>query len=130
MPRRSRDDQVLVIAHNPETLDGLQAYLRSVGIVSRSSRSIGRAGEHLDATVGAVVVFPDDDEFEEVVASVGRIRRARPRVLVIVVTREPQRFQTRFEGGERTAPPLVLPKASFGWAILDAIRARRAGSTA
>jgi hypothetical protein len=121
----TRDDQVLVIAHSPETLDGLQAYLRSVGITSHGSRSILRAAEHLEATVGALVLFPDDDDFEQVIGSIRRIQRGRPSVLIILVTREPQRFQSRFEATDRSTPPLVLPRASFGWSILDAIRARR-----
>jgi hypothetical protein len=120
------DHQVLVVARSNETIDGLQAYLRSVGIPSHSARSIQRAAEHLDPAVSSVIAFTDDDGLDEVVASITKLRRSRPNVLLILITREPQRLQAAVGVPGRSPPPLVLPKASFGWSILDAIRSRGA----
>ena len=49
--------------------------------------------------------------------------RARPRFLALLVTREPRRYRAVIEADARSVTPLVLPKPSFGWDILDAIRA-------
>jgi hypothetical protein len=72
----------------------------------------------------AAVLFPDDFSDEEVVTLVKRLRRTRPRLLSLIVTREPQRFHDVAKPDGRSLPPIMLPKPSFGWDILDAIRAQ------
>jgi hypothetical protein len=71
----------------------------------------------------AAVIFPDDFADEDVVALMRRLRRTRPRLFSLIVTREPHRFVDVVKPDGRSLPPLMLPKPSFGWDILDAIRA-------
>ena len=71
----------------------------------------------------AAIIFPDDFEDEAVRALIRQLRRARPRLLSVIVTRAPQRFLDIAKPDGRSLPPIMLPKPSFGWDILDAIRA-------
>jgi hypothetical protein len=58
-----------------------------------------------------------------VLTIVRELRRARPRLLSLIVTREPQRFLDVMQDDGRSCPPVMLPRPSFGWDILDAVRA-------
>jgi hypothetical protein len=78
----------------------------------------------------AAVLFPDDFEYEEVIALVRQLRRARPRLFLLIVTRHPQHFHDVVKPDGRSLPPVILPKPSFGWDILDAIRAQSDGEEA
>ena len=71
----------------------------------------------------AAVIFPDDFEDREMLKLVRLLRRTRPRLLSLIVTREPQRFRDVVQADGRSLPPIILAKPSFGWEILDAIRA-------
>jgi hypothetical protein len=113
---------VTVVSANAETLDGLQAYLDEAGVRSRGLRALVGAAVATAATT-AVVLFPDDFAPDDVDALLDRLRRARPGVLVVLVTREAQRFDAATRADGRSTPPLVLPRPSFGWVILDAVRA-------
>ena len=73
----------------------------------------------------AVVVFPDDFEGPHALAFIRSLRQARPRLLIIVVTREPNRLAPVLGEDERSLAPVVLPRPSFGWSIVDVIRAHR-----
>jgi hypothetical protein len=42
--------------------------------------------------------------------------------LVVVVTREPQRFEEAFNRAGGAPAPVIVPKPAWGWIILDAIR--------
>jgi len=117
---------VAVVADNPETLDGLHAYLSGAGVSSRAMRALGDAGA-MARELAAVVIFPDELDAAEVVAHVARLRATRPRLLVLLVTGMPQRFAAALEPDGRSIPPIVLPKPAFGWSILDAIRAHAHG---
>lgn len=113
--------RIVVACTNPETIDGLQAYLVGVGMSSRAVRSLEAV---LDAPEpgSAVVVFPDAFGIESVVRWALAIREKWPELLLLLVTREPQRFSTALLK-ERGLPSLVvLPKPVFGWTIVDVIR--------
>ncbi|MGH7327287.1 MAG: hypothetical protein ACREJX_02945, partial [Polyangiaceae bacterium] len=71
----------------------------------------------------AAVLFPDDFEVDAAVALVRELRRTRPKLLALIVTREPHRFRDVVRGDGRSLRPILLPRPSFGWEILDAIRA-------
>jgi hypothetical protein len=113
---------VTVIADNPETIDGLQEYLRGAGVSSHGARALREVRVVPPATT-AVVLFPDELGTEEVVESIGVLRAARPLLLLLIITGAPQRFRAALGPDGCSLPPIVLPKPAFGWTILDAIRA-------
>jgi hypothetical protein len=129
MPRPSKNGEglpayVTIVSRNPETLDGLQQYLGRAGIPSRTTAALRKldlvAPEH--ATVS--VIFPDDFSEEAVLATVAELRRKRPRLLTLLITRAPKRLRSSLGNGDDRLPmPIIMPKPLFGWQILDAIRA-------
>ncbi len=114
---------VSIVSANPETLDGLHAYLCGAGVPSRCTRALQDVALVVPLSAKAAVIFPDDFEHDQVLLLVRELRRARPRLLALIVTREPQRFREVVQADGRSLPPILLPKPSFGWDILDAIRA-------
>jgi hypothetical protein len=117
---------VAVVADNPETLDGLHGYLSGAGVSSHATRVLGRSAS-FPADLSAIVIFPDELDAADVVARVAELRRARPRLLVVLVTSAPQRFFVAVQPDGRSLLPIVLPKPAFGWSILDAVRAHARG---
>ena len=121
--RESAPAHVTIVSRNPETTDGLQQYLDRVGILSRSTRAVHDlsliAAEHTTTAV----IFPDDFDEEAVLALVAELRRKRPHIRALLVTQAPNRFLSALSADDDRLPmPTVMPKPSFGWAILDAIR--------
>jgi hypothetical protein len=123
--RRSlaKRNHVTVIADNPQTREGLNAYLSAAGVASSTSRRL-QAVSLVPRAATAVVVFPDDFQLDAVERALVSLRRARPNLLIVVVTGAPQRLGTALDPDGRSVAPLVLPKPAFGWTILDAIRER------
>ncbi|MGZ3472987.1 MAG: hypothetical protein ACXWUG_00860 [Polyangiales bacterium] len=119
---RNKPLQVTVVSNNAETLRSLQVYFDESGVPTHGTRAIADLPTITPATT-AVVLFPDDFEGEDVASKIVALRRARPRLLMLVVTRQPHAFEHALAPDGRSRPPLVLPKPSFGWSILDAIRA-------
>jgi len=112
-----------IVSANPETLDGLQTYLGDAGVPSHCTRAIRDIERVAPPCATATIIFPDDFEHEDILALVRALRRRRPHILSLIVTREPQRFFEATKPDGRSVPPTLLPKPSFGWDILDAIRA-------
>ena len=113
---------VTIMAANPTTMEGLHEYLSRAGITSHATRAL------LDASMvppaaSVVVIFPDEFGVDDVVTSMLRFRVGRPRLLIVVVTSTPQRFQSALAAQGDSLLPVVLPKPAFSWIILDAIRA-------
>ena len=122
--RKSRTSiYVSILSANPETLDGLQSYLDGVGVQSHCTRALSDIDMVAPQCATAAVIFPDDFQDDRVLALVRRLRHTRPHLLALLVTREPQRFHAVAEADDDSMPAIVLPKPSFGWDILDAIRA-------
>jgi hypothetical protein len=123
MPTRARPNSphVTIVSDNPETLRGLLAYFDGAGVSTHGTRSLGDL-DGVPATTTAVVLFPDDFAAPLVLTAIAHFRRTRPRVLLLLVTREPQALDGALAPDGRSLPPLVLPKPAFGWTILDAIR--------
>jgi hypothetical protein len=130
MPRATKNQAappayVTIVSRNPETLDGLSQYLGRAGVVSRTTAALRNldavAPEHATVTV----IFPDDFSEEAVLATLTKLRRKRPRLLTLLVTRAPRRLQSSLcnDDGVELPMPIILPKPLFGWQILDAIRA-------
>ena len=119
---------VSIVSNNPDTIDGLQLYFKGAGIPSHCTRTITDIEMVAPSVVTATVLFPDDFATEKVLALIRDLRRSRPRVFALLITCEPQRYRAVVEANGLSLPPLVLPKPSFGWDILDAIRAHAGGS--
>ena len=114
---------VIVVADNPETIDGLHQYLSQAGVASRSSRALPTASM-LKPKADALVLFPDEFEDDDVVAKLTELRAAHPRLPILLVTGYAQRFGRALKPDGRSLPPIVLPKPAFGWTIVDAVRAQ------
>lgn len=124
LPRKPRPPQVYVtiVSNNPETLDALQTYLSHVGVPAHSTRAVHDFTMVAPECATAAVIFPDDFDEAVVLQLVAALRRKRPHILVVLVTRAPHRFSSVLSGDARSPNPILLPKPSFGWDILDAIR--------
>ncbi|WP_394846849.1 hypothetical protein LZC95_05210 [Pendulispora brunnea] len=128
MPSRPENPalHVTIVSDNPETRDGLERYLRAAGIEVRSTAQLADASKLVPVRVAALVLFPDDFATDAVLASLAELRSRRPRMLPVLVTREPKPFQALpFLAGR--AAPLIVPKPAWGSTILDAIRAHLDG---
>lgn len=114
---------VTIVSSNRETLGALEAYLRGAGVITTGTRAIERLVEMTPASAAAVILFPDEYPGATVTKALVALQRARPRVLAVVVTNEPSRFEhvTPVSGD---GAPLVIPKPAWAWTILDAVRAR------
>jgi hypothetical protein len=114
---------VTIISQNRETLDILGTYFRGAGIDNRATRRLEDAVALTPATAAAVVLFPDDFDAALVFATLAELVEARPGALAVLITKDRRQFE-----GLPVRPgrhrPLLLPKAVWGWAILDEIRAR------
>ncbi len=118
----SRDGiRVAIVSANQETLDDLEGYLQGVGLATSSGRQLGNI-DKLAPSVLVLVMFPDDFLRQKVVATVTATIDHRPRVLPVLVTNEPRRYEELLDK-ERI---LVLPRPIWAWTIHDAIRAHLA----
>lgn len=122
--RRAASLHVTIVSTNPETLDGLETYLRRAGLTTSGTRSVEGLADRSSPLSSVVVVFPDDFRPDAVVAALLALRTQRPKTLPVLVTKEPRRFETLPMRGAGGLEPLVIPKPVWGWTILDAIRAR------
>lgn len=109
-----------VVSTNPETLDGLQGYLRGAGVVAHCTRCLADCAKFASKGTRAVVLFPDDYRWEKVVATLADLAGLRPPGLPVLVTAHPQRFAKLTEAKD----VIIMPRPVWGWTILDAIRAQ------
>jgi hypothetical protein len=135
MPAKKKADArpayVTIVSRNPETLDGLQQYLGRAGIASRTTRAFTDLTEVAPNHATATVIFPDDFDEEAVLARVSVLRRKRPGLLILLITRAPNRIRSALVDDDPGLPmPTVLAKPLFGWLILDAIRGQSANEHA
>lgn len=119
--RSSKGACVKVVADSAETLDGLHAYLGRLGLSCSGTRDLSGV-ERWAAEVTAAVLFPDDFEVAEVVEAISALQRARPRLLIVLVTSAPQSFG-KLTVSVEPAGPVVLAKPALGWALVDLLRA-------
>jgi DNA-binding response OmpR family regulator len=113
---------VTIVATNPETLDGLQSYLRGAGVEARCTRDLAECTRFAADSEGnlAVVIFPDNFPWENVMAALAELAAVRPPVLPLLVTAHPQKFE-KVGAAEDV---IIMPRPVWGWTILDAIRAQ------
>jgi hypothetical protein len=120
LKRAGAPRQVAIFSGNPETLDGLQSYLRGAGVAARGTRRLDECSDLTAAPTVAVVLFPDDFPYESVLATVADIAARRPGILQVLVTGHPKTFERLVDGRENV---VIVPRPVWGWTILDAIRA-------
>jgi hypothetical protein len=112
---------VAIIAANEGTRDGLRSYFREAGV-----RVAGGAGELCAEllAVGAtgLVLFPDDFAEADVLSYLRAARARRPLLALVTLTRYPQRWHHATTRDGRALELIVLPRPSFGWTIVDALR--------
>jgi hypothetical protein len=118
---------VSIVASNSETLDGLQTYLQQAGVPSHSTRAVQDLAMGSPEFATVTIFFPDDFAESDALKFLGRLREHRPHVLVLLITRQPDRFRKAIVADGKSTLPIILPKPSFGWDILDVIRAHDAG---
>ncbi len=117
---RTGPQQVAIVSANPETLDGLQSYLRGAGVAARGTRRLEECCDLTAPLTVAVVLFPDDFPCDSVMTILAEICARRPSILRVLVTGHPKVFEPLVEGLPNV---LIVPRPVWGWAILDAIRA-------
>ena len=126
MPGRSAKTlNVIVVADNRETLDGLHGYLSGAGIASQTRRTLGA----LPTSTTVVVLFPDEFDAEAVTSAIGSLRSSRPKLQLVVITSTPQRYRPTLDPDGRSRLPVVLQKPAFGWTILDTLRGQAGAET-
>jgi hypothetical protein len=69
----------------------------------------------------AFVLFPDEFRWEKVISALADLAEQRPKLLPVLVTARPQRFENLTSAPAKT---LIVPRPAWGWPILEAIRAR------
>lgn len=120
--------RILVACADAETLDRLHVYLVGVGMTSRAVRSLEGVLDVSEPS-NAVVVFPDGFGVDKVVPWALAVREKWPQLLLLLVTREPQRFSTMLIKEHGLSSLVVLPKPTFGWTIVDVIRVHADGGS-
>lgn len=118
-----KPNYVTVVADNPQTIEVLYSYFTRAGVTSSATRELD-AISMIPPAATAVVLFPDDFGPSDVEARLLVLRRARPKLLIVLVTGAPQNLSAALAPDGHSVLPLVLPKPAFGWTILDAIRER------
>ena len=117
--------EVVIVADNRETLDGLQTYLSEAGLVPRCTCELVRRKTLISDRTLAVILFPDDYEWSDVTHELDNVEARLARVLLVLVTAHPQRCQAMTMTAKREI--VIVPRPVWGWTILDAIRAHREG---
>lgn len=112
---------------NPETVDGLEAYLRGMGIAARGARRLEDCAKVVTPSTVAVVLFPDDYTWEPVLATLEELARRRSSLLCVLVTGQLAKFERLAVTGSGV---VVVPRPAWGWTILDVIRAHAGESGA
>lgn len=110
-----------IVSSNPETLDALQEYLGNAGFACHTARAVHDLTMTAPKSICSAIIFPDDFANLDVLECLRQFQKQRPKLLAVLVTREPNRY--RAAGALDGKSLAVLPRPSFGWEILDAIRA-------
>lgn len=120
-----------ILARSDKTMTELVSYFARVGAIGTHLPDLQALHAPDDAIerIHAIVIFPDDFEPEAMDAALAAFSAKTPSLLQIIITRQPLRFLST--SPDLTQPPYraVLPRPSFGWRILDAIRDHRQKSS-
>lgn len=109
---------IAILSDNPETLQGLEGYLRNVGLPAMCRRAL--AVDDLDAkTTRAILLFPDDFPEARVLAALQTLMAQGGQPLTMIVSGRPGAYEAILAG---QAGFVVVARPVWGWAIVDAIR--------
>lgn len=112
---------VVLVSDVPTTLSELRSYVANSGM-SVVATSVLAEVDGLSSRAAALVLFPDGFPVREIDDLIARLARRRRPLLLVVVTTDPQRFHNGASG--EALHRVVLPRPSFGWNIVDAVRTR------
>ena len=115
-----------IVSRNPETLDGLQTYLQGANVDAQCAQTVDGVSEGIAPASRALLFFPDDFPDDAVDSALEEMRSRHPRLLTILVTATPKRFERHKTDALR--PPIIITKPVWGWTILDAIHGRLEGN--
>lgn len=109
---------VVIVATNPETIDGLEGYLRAAHVTARCTTDLDRCVGLVGKATLAFVIFPDDFGRERVLSVVADLQQRCRSVVPILITANATRFADLLPKSV-----VVMARPVWGWSILDAIRA-------
>ena len=119
---------VLIISSDDETLDGTYEYLNRVGATPKSATQLPDAISAAKSTQ-AVIFFADDYAKDSAIETLAELRKQLHAKVIIVVSDQVEAF-TSVEPDEADGPVTVLRRPTWGWMLLDAIRARLGAESA
>jgi hypothetical protein len=116
-----------IITNNDQTAAELHRYFQEVGTRTTRLPNLHHMREHQDEIKGlaAVLLFPDDFKPQIVSEILIWLSMHNPTLLQLIVTRQTQYYTQ--SPTEKVVPKyrFVMPKPTFVWLILDAIRAHQ-----
>jgi len=118
--------KVLIVSSDAETIDGTFDYLNRVGASPASSTNLSDA-LRAAKSAQAVIFFADDYTKENATETLRQLRKRLEAKVIIVVSDQVEAF-TSVGGGDSDGPVTVLRRPTWGWMLLDAIRARLASA--
>jgi hypothetical protein len=118
---RQREAGVVVLGSNQSTLEQLSEYFADTGVKAYARCSLTPLVE-LRPAVQVVVMFPDDFPKPHVSAYLTDLGNRRPELAFVIVTQFPAKYQAIMGANGKALRGHILPRPSFGWTILDAIR--------
>lgn len=120
MPEKSTKPSadVVIVATNPETIDGLETYLRAAHISARCTTELDRCVGLIGRGTLAFVIFPDDFAQDSVLSVIAQLEQRCPAAVPVLITANAPRFVDRVP-----SHVVVMARPVWGWSILDAIRA-------
>jgi hypothetical protein len=123
MPRGSKPtaSSVAILARSVETLRALGGYLEGCGLQTAPLRRLDEIGAWR-AQPAAMICFPDEFLDEDFNGSMRSLRQAQPKLLLVMVTRDAASIADAVAPLRGSLVPIVMPRPSFGWAIVDVLR--------
>jgi hypothetical protein len=112
------DFKLTLVSSDPDALWGVHDYLTRSGASLSSTSRLEHASEKA-SDADAIVLFADDYPQEEVVDTIARLSSR----LVVIVTGRGSEFQQLRARRDLRTRIIVLPRPTWGWMLLDAVRA-------
>lgn len=116
-----------ILARSDQTRSELASYFARVGAVATHLPDLQalHAPDDVLERIHAIVIFPDDFEPQAMDAALAAFSARTPGLFQLIITRQPLRFLSTSPDPMQPPHRAVLPRPSFGWRILDAIRDHR-----
>lgn len=111
------DFKLTLVSNDPDTLWGVRDYLARSGASLSSTSRLEHASEASD--VDAIVLYADDYPHDAVVSTIARMSSR----LVVIITGHSGDFEPLRARRDLRTRVIVLPRPTWGWMLLDAVRA-------